>query len=151
MGCDYSYLIKSLRTGQGTRGGYAITNTQPPTKIELEAADTIERLVRVLAVTDENWKKVVAELDLYRKLCSLERLEELMKAEREGRICIIPPSTGRVCGTCEHFNREPGCKWGTCKVKRNVVDRYNRPTEFPFRPYQSRTACKSDYIKREGY
>lgn len=73
----------------------------------------------------------------------LDRLRELVKADRDGRIKIIPEYIGKACGSCGHFQRIAGTRRGTCEVKRCATSRRGTPwPDFPFEPSQSRTACK---------
>lgn len=73
----------------------------------------------------------------------LDRLQELVKADRDGRIKIIPEYVGKACGSCGHFQRIAGTRRGTCEVKRCATSRRGTPwPDFPFEPSQSRTACK---------
>ena len=67
------------------------------------------------------------------------RIVELMEADKEGRISVLPNKKGHTwekCGGCEHFEREPGKKCGTCEVGRyeGVV------------LYQSHKACAADFV-----
>lgn len=73
----------------------------------------------------------------------LDRLQELVKADRDGRIKIIPEYVGKACGSCGHFQRIAGTRRGTCEVKPCATSRRGTPwPDFPFEPSQSRTACK---------
>lgn len=73
----------------------------------------------------------------------LDRLRELVKADRDGRIKIIPEYVGKACGSCGHFQRIAGTRRGKCEVKRYATSRRGTPwPDFPFEPSQSRTACK---------
>ena len=65
--------------------------------------------------------------------------KELLEADKEGRISVLPNKKGHTwekCGGCEHFEREPGKKCGTCEVGRyeGVV------------LYQSHKACAADFV-----
>ena len=73
----------------------------------------------------------------------LDRLKELIEAEREGRIKILPKSIENTCGTCENFLRIEGTKRGHCKLKPLVNSRYGIRYNIPFEPSQSRKACKN--------
>lgn len=73
----------------------------------------------------------------------LDRLRELVKADRDGRIKIIPEYVGKACGSCGHFQRIAGTRHGTCEVKWCAMSRCGTPwPDVPFEPSQSRTACK---------
>lgn len=79
----------------------------------------------------------------------LDRLRELVEADREGRVRIAAKLTGGVCGTCKHFERFSGRKIGTCGVKKFVSDRWGREDRTKeFVAAQSRKACKR-YEQRE--
>ena len=73
----------------------------------------------------------------------LDRLRELVKADRAKRIKVLPEATGQVCGTCANFQREEGRKSGTCKVKKFFTDRWGRVDKMrgQFTTAQSRKAC----------
>lgn len=72
--------------------------------------------------------------------CSIERLQELVQADKEGRVQIIPVCKGKECGACQHFQRISGTKRGKCEVKPYVESRCVSG-KFPFEPSQSRKAC----------
>ncbi|MBE5037294.1 hypothetical protein INF35_05830 [Subdoligranulum sp. DSM 109015] len=74
----------------------------------------------------------------------LDRLRELVEADKDGRIKIVPNYVGKACGTCDHFHRVAGTRRGTCDVKPYATSRYGTPWpgEIPFEPSQSRIACK---------
>lgn len=71
------------------------------------------------------------------------RLKQLIEADREGRIKIIPESVGKTCGTCENFIRIEGTQRGNCRVKPLVFRKYGMHWGYPFEPAQSRKACKN--------
>lgn len=73
----------------------------------------------------------------------IDRLRELVQADREGRIKILPKSTENTCGTCENFLRIEGTKRGHCKLKPLVNSQYGMRYNIPFEPSQSRKACKN--------
>lgn len=80
---------------------------------------------------------------------SLDRLRELVEADNQGRIQVIPMRKGKECGACQHFQRIPGTRRGKCKVKPLVFSRYVSGGT-PFEPSQSRKACmKFVPIKKE--
>lgn len=70
----------------------------------------------------------------------LDRLRELVKADREGRCKIIPEFNGKKCGSCKHFKRISGTMRGTCKVRPLVVSRWGGK-QLKFEPNQSHLAC----------
>ena len=67
----------------------------------------------------------------------LDRLRELARADKEGRIRILFAGKGKSCGTCANFQPVPGHKCGDCKARKY------------FRASQSRRAC-SMYIGKDG-
>lgn len=72
----------------------------------------------------------------------LDRLRELVEADKAGHVKIIPEYVGKACGTCGHFHRVTGTRHGTCDVKPYAKSRYGTPYPGPFEPSQSRIACK---------
>lgn len=56
---------------------------------------------------------------------------------------------GKTCGTCQHFDRDPGRSSGRCRKRRYLKNRYGQSDSREFIPTQSRTACKSDYEPME--
>lgn len=73
-----------------------------------------------------------------------EKLSRYEKAEREGRIKVLPESKCGTCGSCGHFHRIAGTRRGTCDVKDRYTDRYGKPDDHRgrFEPSQSKKACK---------
>ena len=67
----------------------------------------------------------------------IDRLRELVQADKEGRIRILSAGKGKSCGTCANFQPVPGHKCGDCKARKY------------FRASQSRRAC-SMYIGKDG-
>lgn len=79
----------------------------------------------------------------------LDRLRELVEADREGRVRFVSKVSGDVCGTCKHFERFSGRKMGACRVKKFAQDRRGREDRSrEFVASQSRRACKK-YEPRE--
>lgn len=79
----------------------------------------------------------------------LDRLRELVEADREGRVRFVSKVSGDVCGTCKHFGRFSGRKMGACRVKKFAQDRRGREDRSrEFVTSQSRRACKK-YEPRE--
>lgn len=74
----------------------------------------------------------------------LDRLRELVEADREGRIKIYPKAENNTCGACRHFLRITGRRCGTCDVQSQYRDRYGQADDRrgTFKPSQSRKACK---------
>lgn len=73
------------------------------------------------------------------------RIVELMNADAEGRLKIVPRAPkGTVCGSCVHFDRETGTAHGFCKTQTQMRVSAEFPsgrTE-PRYVMQSRPACK---------
>lgn len=73
-----------------------------------------------------------------------QRLRELAKADAEGCVKIYTvKSNDRCCGNCDNFQREPGTRHGTCKVRPWQSDRYGLDKSRVFQPPQSHVACGS--------
>ena len=66
----------------------------------------------------------------------IDRLRELVQADKEGRIRILSAGKGKSCGTCANFQPVPGHKCGDCKARKY------------FRASQSRKEC-SMYIGKD--
>lgn len=64
------------------------------------------------------------------KIGGLGRLQELVQADREGRVHILPSPRENTCEKCGNFTRTPGCGYGECTLRPGL------------RPYQSRAKCK---------
>lgn len=96
--------------------------------------DAIDRL-EVLCVLDvpslrtavDMAKDALREAD---KIGGLGRLQELVQADREGRVHILPSPRENTCEKCGNFTRTPGCGYGECTLRPGL------------RPYQSRAKCK---------
>lgn len=96
--------------------------------------DAIDRL-EVLCVLDAPSLRTAVDMakDALReadKLGGLDRLRELVQADREGRAHILPSPREHTCGKCGNFTRTPGCGYGECTLRPGL------------RPYQSRAKCK---------
>ena len=74
-----------------------------------------------------------------------QRLKELLEAELQGRIAVLPQSQPNTCGSCSHFVRDAGRASGICSC-RNVKSGYNRGLPLPVT--QSRARCKDDYERK---
>ena len=76
---------------------------------------------------------------------TFSRIVELMNADAEGRLKIVPRAPkGTVCGNCVHFGRETGTAHGFCKTQTQMRVSAEFPsgrTE-PRYVMQSRPACK---------
>ena len=70
----------------------------------------------------------------------LDRLRELMEADRDGRVRIArrPPLESECCGNCGHFQRITGTARGDCAVREYT----GKPWRGKFTPCQSRKACR---------
>lgn len=78
--------------------------------------------------------------------CDLDRLKELVSADKQGRVQIIPACKGDVCGACQHFQRIKGTRKGNCEIRPTYTSSINcHPwsKEYPFVAPQSRKACKN--------
>lgn len=75
---------------------------------------------------------------------NIDRLRELVEADKDGRIKILPEACNYTCGSCANFRRTPGKRSGICSVR--SLNRNRRGTELTnagtFTPSQSRRACK---------
>ena len=85
------------------------------------------------------------ELKKYQEADKDGRIVELMNADAEGRLKIVPRAPkGTVCGSCVHFDRETGTAHGFCKTQTQMRVSAESPsgrTE-PRYVMQSRPACK---------
>lgn len=74
----------------------------------------------------------------------LERLRELVEADREGRVRIHARPNDHTCGSCVHFRRITGRCCGTCTIQSRYRDKYGREDDRrgTFTPSQSRKACR---------
>lgn len=81
----------------------------------------------------------------------LDRLRELVEADRAGRVKILSSSTGMTCGACDHFKRIPGTCRGHCSERPYCRNKYGHTDERrgEFMPAQSRIACKM-FDRRKG-
>lgn len=80
----------------------------------------------------------------------LDRLRELVEADRDGRCKILPECSGKNCGTCSNFRRIQGTRRGTCDIKKHPVNRYGQENkDREFQPVQSQIACKK-YVPAEA-
>lgn len=76
---------------------------------------------------------------------TFSRIVELMNADAEGRLKIVPRAPkGAVCGSCVHFDIETGTAHGFCKTQTQMrvsAEFHGGRTE-PRYVMQSRLACK---------
>lgn len=93
--------------------------------------------------------KAIAEIKEFDGV-PIDHLRDLLQAEKDGLVRILPKGEDGTCGGCGHFKRIPGKRCGTCEVRPNYTDRrgsieVHRGT---FTPSQSRKCCKQ-YIPHE--
>lgn len=93
--------------------------------------------------------KSVAEIKEFDGL-TIDRLQELAEADRDGRIRIMPKSEDATCGSCDHFKRIAGTRRGTCDIRPFPANKWGcaQPERGTFEPSQSRKCCKQ-YSRRE--
>lgn len=77
-----------------------------------------------------------------------EHLQEIFKADREGRLRIAARPIEETCGSCRWFEREPGTASGRC-TRRTKRYRGWLDSGATMHVFQSRKACRSDYEKRD--
>lgn len=82
----------------------------------------------------------------------LDRLRELVEADRDGRVKIHPKPEKNTCGSCGNFHRIPGTRCGTCDKHIRYRNRYGQEDERrgTFTPSQSRKSCKNYVSMDEG-
>lgn len=73
-------------------------------------------------------------------------LAQLERAEREGRLKILPEPKEGTCGACGHFERIRSTSSGLCRNR--STGRGRTPTGFPFTAFQARQAC-ANYVPRK--
>lgn len=83
----------------------------------------------------EERMRIVGSIDI-------DRLKELVHAEKEGRIRISPKRT--TCGMCANFVPIEGKSGGRCKIKKYRVDRFGieHKEEGPLIVPKSKAACR---------
>ena len=91
------------------------------------------------------------EFMVYDELGQIGHLRELVQAEKDGRLRVLPKSEDKTCGSCGHFKRTPGKRSGVCEVRTHYTDcRGHIDTHRgTFTPSQSRKCCRK-YIPKEG-
>ena len=87
--------------------------------------------------------------DLYSAIDKIgeAKMDEIIRAELEGRLVIRKPPLTDTCGSCVHFQRTPGRASGFCDKrtqKRMFLDQEPKPLYV----VQSRTRCRDDYQKK---
>lgn len=99
--------------------------------------------------TDLRWADALSKLAYYEDLgMTMEELQIVAKANRDGRLKLSPDKCSDYCGTCIHYHHEFGSLSGTCDAR---IDTDRRTGEkIPFALHNSRVACKEFYEKREN-
>lgn len=82
----------------------------------------------------ERWKETVKIAGAVKDIGGA-RIAELVQADREGRIHIIPIPRRNTCGKCGNFVRVSGHTYGECKLRPH------------YKPYQSRVCCSKYFEK----
>ena len=77
-----------------------------------------------------------------------ERLAEIVKAEREGRLQFRKRPPEATCGSCLYFLRNPGKAGGKCGKKTEPLQYYGQPPKL-VTVYQSTKICKKHFKPRE--
>ena len=116
---------------------YTLWNVSCGHSIFIEKERLAERLATIENILGENY--------------DLDRLRELVQADRAGRVKILSSTTGMTCGNCDHFKRIPGTCRGRCSEKPYCRNKYGHTDERrgEFTPSQSRIACKM-FDRRKG-
>ena len=114
--------------------------------------EELEGVVALLHAAAVQAAEMRGRLEMIEEILSndydLDRLRELVEADREWRIKILPKPEANTCGSCGHFRRIAGKSLGTCgeqayyKTRRGEIE----PGRGTFMPSQSRKACKK-YIQ----
>lgn len=87
--------------------------------------------------------RVIIDAAFADNLSIVERIRELLKADKDGRIRVLPAGESGTCGSCKNFVRTPGARSGTCEVRPYPRDRWGKEDRNrEFRPSQSRISCK---------
>lgn len=81
---------------------------------------------------------------------NLDRLKELVQADKEKRIKIINFFDDKSCANCKHFNRIVGTARGECAVKPYYEIRGKNDLKRKFIPPQSHKACSKFEEKQEN-
>ena len=120
-GCIHKRICEAICESEGTTGSCYLDNCK----------ETIEDIL------GENY--------------DLDRLRELVEADRAGRVKILSSTTGMTCGACDHFKRIPGTCRGRCSERPYCRNKYGHTDERlgEFMPAQSRIACKM-FDRRKG-
>ena len=114
--------------------------------------DTVYAILNKLAAYEDTGltPEVCANYKTFEDECiskgvTFSRIVELMNADAEGRLKIVPRAPkGTACGRCVHFDRETGTAHGFCKTQTQMRVSAEFPsgrTE-PRYVMQSRPACK---------
>lgn len=123
--CGYSYQKLADKTGlsKSTLQRYESGAIR---SLPLEKAEQLAQALNITPAELLGWQ----DLNQYKELGDLDRLRELVQADREGRAHILPSPRENTCGKCGNFTRTPGCGYGECTLRPGL------------RPYQSRAKCK---------
>ena len=100
-----------------------------------EVQELIDRVARLSRELREATKRLANIKDILGDNYDLDRLRELVQADREGRIHIIPIPRRNTCGKCGNFVRVSGRTYGECKLRPH------------YKPYQSRVCCSKYFEK----
>lgn len=95
--------------------------------------------------------KAIIEMAFDNDTEKVEHIAELLRADKDGRVCILSKSENGTCGSCGHFHRIAGTRSGTCDIKPYCGDRWGHV--YPnraFTPQQSRKACKQYFRTEEA-
>ena len=104
----------------------------PIPKLELQNPSGLEKIVSRLQEIE----------DILGDTYDLDRLRELVEADKQGRVKIYPRSENSTCGACGHFHRIAGTRRGTCDVKPFATTRRGASWGYEFMASQSKKACK---------
>lgn len=143
------------------KNGYYLKCSEAPNCPEnCEECDRLENAINRLGAYEDTGlsPKLCADYKTFEDECiskgvTFSRIVELMNADAEGRLKIVPRAPkGTVCGSCVHFDRETGTAHGFCKTQTQMRVSAEFPsgrTE-PRYVMQSRPACKG-YEPIEGW
>lgn len=113
--CEFRLKIIQVRIDRGY-GNKETEEMKENVLLEIEALRALEKSMLIKEMLGNDY--------------DLDRLRELVQADREGRVNILPSPRENTCGKCGNFTRTPGCGYGECTLRPGL------------RPYQSRAKCK---------
>lgn len=113
--CEFRLKIIQVRIDRGY-GNKETEEMKENVLLEIEALRALEKSILIKDILGNDY--------------DLDRLRELVQADREGRAHILPSPRENTCGKCGNFTRTPGCGYGECTLRPGL------------RPYQSRAKCK---------